>query len=344
MPLHQLPPEVLLHVLRLLGSVFFRQDTRRLLVSKWWYQLAWPVLLHDLAFSAASLRRFILTFEREDVMSSMQNHPITTSLCLDGFQGWDALWSDNSKPARTNFEAVDAWTSELNGHLTSLVVILQRCAKLRSLTLKARPEHHDPRMDLQRRDYLMALPLAGLASISHLTCLEVDTAGTGLVNQSNAPGIHICREIRSMLPTLRRLRCRMTSICPDVLDAPEKRPLLDLEDVVVNLSLSEMSDSDTSYRYPSRCGHTYGGGFPQLKADMEAKAKDLAGRMRNPRIIRVVSHTLPGLKMHSFDALTGRRMLLPSATPWDADGEELEETVVGEEDFDSDSSSEEGLP
>jgi hypothetical protein len=50
--------------------------------------------------------------------------------------------------------------------------------------------------------------------------------------------------------------------------------------------------------------------------------------------------------MHSFDAITGRHMLLASAAPWDADGEEVEEMEEGataEHLFDSDSSSEEFL-
>lgn len=65
--------------------------------------------------------------------------------------------------------------------------------------------------------------------------------------------------------------------------------------------------------------------------------------MKNPRIARIVSHTFTGLEMHSFDAITGRRMLLSSATPWDADGDEIEERVVVEDLLDSDSSSEEFL-
>lgn len=65
--------------------------------------------------------------------------------------------------------------------------------------------------------------------------------------------------------------------------------------------------------------------------------------MKNPRIARIVSHTFPGLKMHSFDAITGRRILLSSAAPWDADGDEIKERIVVQDLFDSDSSSEEFL-
>jgi hypothetical protein len=82
-----------------------------------------------------------------------------------------------------------------------------------------------------------------------------------------------------------------------------------------------------------------GDSFPQLKADMESHVRELVLKMKNPRIVRIVSHTFPGLDMHSFDALTGRQMLLAPAAPWDADGEEVEERATEEDLFDSDSSS-----
>lgn len=340
-----LPQEILLSILRLLGSAFFRQDTRRLRVSKWWYQLAWPVLLQDLDFSTESLRKFVLMSKKVDFVRSIRNHVITVSVSLDGFEDWHSAQSrlSSTETSSIDLRVVNTWTMQLNGCLTALAGILQQCTRLELLRLEARPERHDPRLGLQRRNYSMALPLVSLVSISHLTCLEIDTSGTHLIGQSNTSRMHLCDNISTMLSTLRRLRCRMSSICPRIFNTPGRSPFLSLEDVVINLSLSEISGSDTSYRYPSRCVCIPGDSFHQLKADMESHARELVHIMNNPRIVRIVSHTFPGLDMHSFDALTEQQMVLASATPWDADGEEVVERAIAQDLFHSDSSSEEFL-
>lgn len=344
MSLYQLAPEILLYVFRLLSPAFFRQDARRLLVSRQWYQLARPVLLQDLDFSAESLRNFVLASNKVGMIRSIRNHVKTLSLALDGFENWH---SAQFEPSSTELSGIDlqtmnTWTSELNDFLVALAGILQQCTRLQSLKLEARPEGHGPRAALPRRDYLMASPLASLVFISRLICLETDTGGTHLI-QNNTSKMHLCTNINKMLPTLRRLRCRTSDICPRILDVPGNGALISLEDFVINLRLSEMSYSDTSYRYPIRCEHIPGDSFPQLKADVESHAREVVRMMKNPRIARIVSHTFPGVKMNSFNAITGRRMLLSSAAPWDADGDEIEERIVVQDLFDSDSSSEEYL-
>ncbi|GAB0132219.1 hypothetical protein EsDP_00000661 [Epichloe bromicola] len=325
MPLHRLPPEILLYILRLLGSAFFRQDARRLTVSKRWFQHARPVLLQDLDFSAQSLGRFVLACTEEGM----------TLFHAKSRQDGD------TESSRFDIRVIESWTAELNECMAALASMLQKCTGLRLLKLEARPELHDSLVGMQRRDYLLASPLASLLSISCLTCLEIDTAGTNLIGQIHTPRTHICVIIREKLPNLRRLRYRSSSICPSILDASENKSLLTLEDVLINLSLSEMSSPDTSHRYPSRCGYTPGASFPRLREDMESRATELVRMIRTPRIVRILSPTFPALSMHSFDALKGRRMHLPSAAPWDADGEEVKEMAVVQDPFDPDSSSEE---
>lgn len=343
MSLHQLPPELLLDILGLLGSAFFRQDVRRLLVSKWWYQLAWPVFLQDLEFHAESLERFILAFERPGMLRSIHEYVKTASLVLDGFEDWDSALPATG-PLEIDFKVVHTWTFELNTYVAALAGILQQCPRLRLLRLEARPERHPPRLGLLRRDYLVQLPVASLVSIGQLTCLEIDTAGTNLAHGSPASGVHLCTIINTMLPALRRLRCRMSSICPAIFKVPERGSLPKLEEVIINLSLSDPRGSDTSYRYPNRCGFLPGDNFPRLKADIETSAREFVLIINKPRMIRILSHTFPGLDLHSLDVLTDRRMVLAPAAPWDADGEALvEEVDSGQDSFDSDSSSEEFL-
>ncbi|POR36098.1 Uncharacterized protein TPAR_03716 [Tolypocladium paradoxum] len=342
MSLHRLPPEILLHILRLLGSSFFRQDVRRLLVCRWWCRLARPVLLQDLDLTATSLEAMVNASGRRGMVDSIKNHVKTVSIGFDGFEDWPSAQT-GSEHAEIDFRVVTMWTYHLNVSLDSLGRTLRQCTKLQSLRLEARPELHDPQLGLQERDYLLGRGLVSLLSLSHLTCLEFDTAGTSLVDATTY--LHLCHEIHSRLPTLRRLRCRMRRLCPHLLDPPPvSAPTLGLEDLIVNLSLSETSSSDTSYRYPICCRLgpvSLRKGFPRLQADMELKARELVRVMKNPRIVRVVSHTFPSLEMRSFDALTGRRMRLPPAAAWDADGEEVEEESVQDQTgiFDSDDSS-----
>lgn len=242
MSLYQLPPEILIYVFRLLGSAFFRQDARRLLVSRQWYQLARPVLLQDLDFSAESLRRFVLASNKVGMIRSIRNHVRTLSLALDGFENWHSAQFEPSSTELSgiDLQTTDTWTSEVNDFLVALAGILQQCTRLQSLKLEARPEGHGPWAGFSRRNYLMASPLASLVFISSLTCLEIDTGGTHLI-QNNTCNIHLCTNINKMLPTLRRLRCRTRDICPHILDVPGNGPLISLEDFVINLSLSEMS-------------------------------------------------------------------------------------------------------
>ncbi|KAG6135237.1 hypothetical protein E4U38_001972 [Claviceps purpurea] len=346
MSLLRLPPEIVLSIFRLLGSAFFRQDVRRFLVSKWWYELAWPVFLQDVKFRAGSLERFILASKSVDLLHLIRKNVRTVKLVLNGFEEWHFILSASNAAGSTDIDlhAVDIWTSKVNGHVAALVGILRHCTGLRLLKVEARPETHPLQLNLQRRDYLAASPLASLVSISQLTCLEIDTAGTRLMDETDAPKVHLCGKIRTMLPTLRRLRCRMSSICPTIFDVSAGCLPLALEDVIVNLSLSDIRGSDTSYRYPSRCEALPGGNFTRLKEDIKSCARKLVPLMKNPRIVRVLSHTFPGMKLHSLDVLTGRRMEIKPNAPWDADEKEAvldEPSVLTQDASDYSSSSDE---
>ncbi|KAJ3460111.1 hypothetical protein MRS44_010978 [Fusarium solani] len=133
MNLLQLPTEILLLILRLLGPGFFHHDTRRLMVSKWWYELARLVLLRDLQFSAKSLPRFL----RTDMSSLVHQHTRTVDIAFDGVQDRSAVLSA-SPDVRERM--VSDWTTNVANDLTSLAAILQDCRNLRSLKLKPRPK------------------------------------------------------------------------------------------------------------------------------------------------------------------------------------------------------------
>lgn len=196
---------------------------------------------------------------------------------------------------------------------------LKRCPNLQSLELKARA------LDLERWQYMVAKTLTNLLSVCRLTTLEIDTASCLFKKEADDPRLNLCRSINGLLPSLQRLRCRMERVCEALLgEALGNKPLL-LKEVIVNLSLSELSDISTSYRHSRSCQSPSGSSTLQLREAMERQATMLAARLCKPRMVRVISHTPPSLDMIAFDAITGKRTQLKSNVGWDAEGE-----VVGE--------------
>ncbi|KAK3293769.1 uncharacterized protein B0H64DRAFT_364618 [Chaetomium fimeti] len=331
MSLSRLPPEILLYILGYLGSKFFAHDLRYLTISRTWYHLAWSILLRDLHFTTRSLRRFT---DNEIVFERSPLHIVTVDLSLVvRDESSQSPPTDDLREASGNEGGIDTSSTQLDSSLAKLAALLLQCLGIQSLRVQARGEGRA--LQLGGPAYLHATPLTGLLSLPHLTSLELDTAGCHLGSPPNS-NVHLCRSINSLLPSLRRLRCRMEEICETLLERPPSNTAL--EEVIVNLSISQISDTITSYRCPKRC-KTVARDFSQLKLAMETKAATLATLLRNPRTLRVISHELPSLNVYAFDAITGKRMLLANNVEWDADGELVDDVVEEDEDdlFDSDS-------
>jgi hypothetical protein len=111
-----------------------------------------------------------------------------------------------------------------------------------------------------------------------------------------------------------------------------------LNEVLINLSLSNESPLTTSAVHTTCCGSSPGGFFP-LKADMEKQAQVLVAQMAAPKIVRILTHALPSIQMRAFDVLTGRNVTLSEGAEWDDDGEAIEDEVSDEESEISDLSS-----
>ncbi|KAG7285440.1 hypothetical protein NEMBOFW57_010067 [Staphylotrichum longicolle] len=343
MGIFQLPVELLFHILNYLGAQFFRQDTRRLTVSKSWYGLAWKVLLRDLQFTARSLRQFT-----HDHALLTQSQPYITTVKI-------YLEATPRSPAQsrtdqiTNPSPSDEW-SQTATSLTRLSTTLHRGPALRSLTLRARA------LDLpQHREYLTATSLCTLlcfppASVFHLTTLDIDTA-TSHIHQSSSPledddgsndgDTHLCHAINTLLvssPSLRRLRCRMESVCPALLAPPASAgaPLHHhLEEVIVNLSLAENSETVVSWRHARGCRrrrrrqqhhhHHRSGGAEGDENEKRLGIAQLRKAMSEAATVFVE-------KVFAFDAVEGRRVELPfyDGRDWAAEGEVWEEEDVAE--------------
>ncbi|EEU38824.1 uncharacterized protein NECHADRAFT_83113 [Fusarium vanettenii 77-13-4] len=320
MNLLQLPTEILLIILRLKGSAFFRRNIRRLVVSKSWYELARLVLLQDLQLSAKSLPKFL----KADMSSLVHQHTRTVKVAFDVVRD---RWAVSSGSRHVWRIVVTDWTTNVDNDLTSLASILQGCSNLRSLKLRPRPR---PRpLGMISQTWLSSDALVSLLSVGHLTCLEFDTVSTGLRSTTSHRRSDICEVIRALLPTLRRLRCRMRKICPRILLPPEEGPLLSLEEVIINLNLGDPTSHDPP-QHAYRCGIFVSGSPATWKAEMESGAKDLVDRMATPRVVRVLSRSPSGPQTECFDAIAQRRMMLAPSAAWDADGEEVVETAADE--------------
>lgn len=165
----------------------------------------------------------------------------------------------------------------------------------------------------------MIRPLASLLSVGHLISLEFDTAGSHPMSSRTTRDIHLCRLINALLPTLRSLRCRMDAMCGELLKSPPETAPLDLEEVIVNVSISYISDKFTAFHHPSCC--LTGSADHLLREIIEGHACKLVQRMRNPRIAKVIYHDFLGLDMWAFDAIAGSRMQIQpgKGRVWDAE-------------------------
>ncbi|KAI0425846.1 hypothetical protein F5Y09DRAFT_320646 [Xylaria sp. FL1042] len=327
MPLLQLPTELLLYVLSHVGAGFFRQNVYRLTISRQWYSLAWQIFFQDIQLTSKSLMRMTKSMA---VLMRSEPRISTVELSLEGFKEPNPLTQiDRRGTYGVDVDDVDQWTARLNYSLALLTGLLRRSSGLRRLKLKAGSEYELGY--LWRHGYLMVNPLAELLSVCHLTSLEFDV-GYYALGQRDDPSAHLCCLINSSMKTLRRLHCRMANICERLLEPPKDDTTFNLEEVIVNLCLSEPSESVMFYRIPRRCNSMPGETFWQLKDAIESQATELAGNLKNPRMVRVIWHKLPAPNVFAFDAIKRQRLRLEETnTHWDAEGEVLDDDLWNDE-------------
>ncbi|KAK4144483.1 uncharacterized protein C8A04DRAFT_11409 [Dichotomopilus funicola] len=322
MPLLQLPPEILLHILRYLGSQFFAHDTRRLTISRGWYHLAWTVFLRDVRLTPESLE----TFTQNDlILQRSSPHMVSVDISLPLRPKRDL---SPSPPA--DDDEIDGPFLHLDSSLAKFATILPGCSGIRSLNIHTHvyisPEHFGNVASLN------ALRVTNLLSPPHLTSLDLDTAACRLESQPDS-NVHVCNVISALLPSLRRLRCRMEHICEEILQLPSAGSAT-LEEVIINMSIFRYHDDDIiASRFSKSCGAAVRA-VTSLRIALETQAVTLAARIPNPRMVRIISHKGPFLEVYAFDAITKTRLQLENNLEWDADGELLDE---GNETEDSES-------
>ncbi|KAI9888210.1 MAG: hypothetical protein M1814_001091 [Vezdaea aestivalis] len=341
MPLLSLPPEILLRIFDYIGSSYFRSDVSRLTVCKEWSRFARDACFRDLHVIPETLRRLLSSPYLESSLPLVKDSMEILDLELKGFEDWDSIsLSQHDTQVQTVATAsiLDgahgravraAWTTELNNDLLYLASIVEQSRRLCVLRIYATSELHPFVPLLERRDYLFRPTVCAFFSISSLTSLELDLCGTRII-QEYGEGFHICTDIAALLTTLRRLQVRMRSICADVLKPRQHCTTLRLEELIINLSLSDESLLTTSTAHATCCGSSTGG-FLQLKADLEKQAQVLVTQMAAPKMVRILTHILPSIQIRAFDVLTSKTVALSKDAEWDDKGETMEDQVSDEE-------------
>ncbi|KAK4042291.1 hypothetical protein C8A01DRAFT_14094 [Parachaetomium inaequale] len=312
MALVRLPSELLLHILSEVGSQFFAKDARRLTVSKRWFSFAWLVFARELRVTSQSLARFLAD---EEAFRRVQPHLRSFNFFLQAFvddPGFDPLRLHDG----TFQHCQTAWRAETDSSLTRLATALQQCPRLESL-----------RFAVSIHTYGLASgTIADLISARHLTSLDLDLGGGPIpVVDNPGRGTHLCPRINALLPSLRRLRCRMSFMCGALLKPLETESPLQLEEVIINLTQTKpgaVRKSMLNCRDPLASTR-----LSAVNAAFEDRATALAGQLRKPRMVRVIMLKMPGRRVYAYDAVEQRRVWLgPEAEhEWDADGEVMTE-------------------
>ncbi|EPE04021.1 hypothetical protein F503_04869 [Ophiostoma piceae UAMH 11346] len=319
MSLLDLPPEILCHIFEDVGATYFKQDIGRLMVSKQWCAVARWGIFRNVTLRARSLHKLLsLHASGSEILAPSLDYLKRLAIKLAGYEGVEA-------PDRKRFSAA------LNADLVQLGPLVRNAPRLKSLHVRASRWVH-PDDDEHSVSYLSIPAVHALLEVPiHLEVLVLDIT-TSLSapplpsGDSPAPGFHACSVIGSLLPTLRVLHVRMSSICSDVLVPPNADALdsIRLEEVVVNTSLKETDNLGNLSTYHARlCGHRTTT-VRLLWEKLYEKAELLAARMQSPKTVRIIKHRLPTFRLISMDVLTGAEMELTDSQAWGADGKVIE--------------------
>ena len=308
MILDKLPLEVLHLILGFVGpSQLQQQEACTLTVSRWWYNVAKPIVLEELSLTSNQLI-LLPQYMYEDVTR------FTRRVTLH-------IHSVEDQPNRENphsdiEEQKEAkWERALVNHLEKFSVLLLRCAGLNNFTFQAH-SHFDPRDPLApRQEYLSTWSPAGLIDnlpTSKLTELVIDTCGSEI-----ADNIHVCPHAVRQIPRLRSVRIRMRRICPEILDidqtTEDPTKSSNIESLIFNLSLIEPDRLSAGFSH--HC--TEGRRGWELFDDMVTAGSEAAKRLPSIKVLRVLCHKHPSQEIVVRDCITGTKTILPGEGEWD---------------------------
>ena len=335
MLLLRLPPDILRQIFDQIGSSFFREDLGRLTVCKQWFEFALPECFKYITLSQETLRSLITSGVTKGPVPLKESLE-TLDLELRGYQSClSTSYAQEYAQESTSLQVpapnedprdnpVKTWIKILNNDLSQLAIVAQRSHRLRTLRIRVWSSRSPEPLDIPE-DYLRLPTMQAFLSVENLSVLVLDLSGSFLISSGEqGNGCHICPAIGAVLRTLRTLHLRMRSICLDVLKPRDPNDGLHLSVVVINLSLNTNLPGITSAAHSKRCG-SQGGGLLQLKAEIQEQAEALATRMASPKIVRILTHSLPQFETQSLDVLTGKTMMLDDDMAWDEDGKTVKD-------------------
>ncbi|KAI1124925.1 hypothetical protein F5Y10DRAFT_248325 [Nemania abortiva] len=337
MLLLRLPPEILVQIFDQIGSFFFREDLGRLTVCKRWFEFALPACFKHVTLSQAAMRSLVASGAMKEP-SPLKYNLETLELELQGYRAFESASYDGEHGQESIATLPDeapgefrSYIKALNSDIAQLATMAQQSRRLRTLHIRAW-RSSSPRGFSDADWYLSLRTMQGFLSVDNLSVLILDLSAG--FRRSLGDDRHICRDIAALLPTLRILHLRMRRICPDVLKPQDPDGDLRLSELVINLSLTTTAPRITSATHSERCGGVRG--LLLLQSDIREQAEALAARMDSPRVVRVLTHSLPSFEILSLDVLTGKIMVLDDDMAWDEDGKSVTEDSEPEFEFLSD--------
>lgn len=294
--LFSLPAELLLPIFSFVGAENFRQDVRRLAVCREWYAYARPILLGELQLYSADLFPMLRAMDNSETRAAVQQ--FTKHIEMETNMNWDFP---------------EGLARQSLGELASKV---QAFAALRTLVIRP----GDGRYVLPTETF------CSFASLQQLTSLELDLKGIEF--EETYP--HLCGSLSRLIPTLKRLRCRLPDVCDKLLDGPPGG----LEELIIIIS-----GEDGFHLYSHSCLSSVIR-IGELRAALESRLLQFAASMRSPKVARLIySQTIhpltlsPGTtycayednEIFAFDAIANRHLFLGipcdmELSPWDVEG------------------------
>ncbi|KAJ5335526.1 hypothetical protein N7452_007929 [Penicillium brevicompactum] len=285
MSLQSLPVEVIHLVLQFVGSDALRkQEACCLLVSKWWYNLAEPVLLKDLVLNANLLDKM-----PEDAFERLSLH--AQRLTVQVTQASDFLGDEIFNDA--------------------ICQLLSRCAYLKAFSFRAQSDFDPEHPMMPATNYLASwspMRLFDILDLSGISDLVIDTCGSMFKSR-----VHICPRVLK-IASLRSLRLRMHHICPRVLELESDSRI---ESIIINMSLMEPGCFHAGFsRHCTEPKSAY-----DLYQEMVTTATNVATSHFGIKMLRILSHKHPYSEIVTTDCIKGMTMILADITKdWEEDG------------------------
>lgn len=292
-----------------LAASFFQEDVRRLHVSKYWYHFAWRVMFSKLNLTPTSLVR--LSTNNEQLERHVQ-YAKTVNLSvvedrlvkLASGTGFGSGGGRIINALRMCEFDTHVFTNFMDDAVCTLVEAMKKFGIVQNISFTA--GQTPPMYSEDCRDVHTSNTIDMFLSVSpHLTSLEIDILDFQPSLEEGDSDWHPCKRINSLLPSLKRLRCRSDTTCRELLDVSNIESTA-IEELIVVLMIPS---SDRVWR--GHCNDTNFENLDSLQYNVRRQAVALAERAPMATQIRVVTFH-PKSKVYAFDALTGRRSKLAS--------------------------------